>query len=121
MKHSYLIGEQKTGVGTRRKLHHLSGFRLQETVTEWTAGRSFSFDVIQAPFPMKEVREAWGIEHSNGQTTVATSVGYSMHLGFLGLVLDALVVQHIVRRENRSGLVGLKRYAERSLRQTKEP
>ena len=121
MKRSYLIGEQKTGVGTRRKLHHAWGFRMQETVTEWSTGHSFSFDVMQVPFPMKDVRETWVIEHENSQTTVATSVSYDMRFGVLGMVLDALVVQHIVRREMRTGLVGLKQYAERTTRRTKKP
>ena len=117
MKHSALIGDQKTGVGSRRELRHAWGFRLQESVTEWTDGRSFSFDVVQAPYPMKDVKESWLIEHVNGQTIVATSVEYAMRLGILGAALDAILVRHIVRREMRAGLRGLKEHAEGQVRQ----
>lgn len=114
MRHSALIGEQKTGIGTRRKLRHDWGFRLEESVTEWTSGRGFAFDVNRAPYPMKGVRETWLIEHGNGLTTVATTVEYQMHLGWLGSMLDSSLVQHIVRREMRAGLRGLKAFAERA-------
>ncbi len=113
MRHSALIGEQKTGIGTRRRLHHAWGFRLEETVTGWIDGRGFSFDVNRAPWPMKDVREAWVIEYNHGQTIIGTSVDYEMHLGFLGTLLDKVLVQYIVRREMRAGLRGLKDYVER--------
>jgi ligand-binding SRPBCC domain-containing protein len=113
MRHSALLGEQKTGVGTRRRLQHAWGFRLEETVTGWIEGRGFSFDVNRAPWPMKDVHEAWVIEHDGHHTIIGTSVEYAMHLGWLGLVLDDWLVQYIVRREMRTGLRGLKDYLER--------
>jgi len=116
MRDSALIGNQKTGIGTRRKLRHSWGFRLEEKVTGWEIGRGFAFDVIKAPYPMKGVRETWSIEHGNGLTTVASTVEYAMGLGWIGSVLDASLVQYIVRREMRSGLRGLKALAELEIR-----
>jgi len=113
MRNSALIGDQKTGVGTRRRLHHAWGFRLEETVTGWIDGRGFSFDVNRAPYPMKDVREAWIIEYESGRTIIGTSVEYDMHLGILGRLLDRFLVRFIVRREMRAGLRGLKHYLER--------
>ncbi len=112
MRSSALIGKQKTGIGTRRKLLHAWGFRLEETVTGWIDGRGFTFDVNRAPWPMKNVREAWVIEHEKGQTIIGTSVEYEMHLGVLGRWLDSLLVQFIVQREMRAGLRGLKDFLE---------
>jgi ligand-binding SRPBCC domain-containing protein len=116
MRHSALIGEQKTGVGTRRELRHDWGFHIEEAVTDWDTGRGFAFAVIKAPYPMKGVRETWSIEHWNGLTTVASTVEYAMGLGWIGSVLDASLVQHIVRREMCSGLRGLKAFAELEIR-----
>jgi ligand-binding SRPBCC domain-containing protein len=118
MRRSALIGEQKTGVGTRRSLHHAWGFRLEETVTGWIDCRGFSFDVNRAPWPMKNVQEAWVIEHDGDHTVIGTSVEYDMHLGFLGSLLDNILVQYIVRREMRAGLRGLKAYLERGAAQS---
>jgi len=117
MKSSALIGEQKTGVGTRRRLRHAWGFRLEETVTGWIDGSGFSFDVNRAPWPMKDVREAWVIESYKNLTIIGTSVEYDMHLGSFGSALDKLLVRFIVRREMRAGLRGLKQYLENSSNQ----
>jgi ligand-binding SRPBCC domain-containing protein len=114
MRRSALIGNQKTGVGTRRRLHHAWGFRIEECVTGWIDGRGFSFDVNRAPYPMKDVREAWVIERDNDRTIIGTSVEYDMHLGMLGLLLDKVFVQFVVRREMRAGLRGLKAFLERA-------
>jgi ligand-binding SRPBCC domain-containing protein len=115
MRNSALIGEQKSGVGASRKLWHYWGFRLEEQVTAWDTRRGFAFDVIKAPYPMKNVRETWVIERGNGHTVVASTVDYTMGLGWLGLLLDTTLVQHIVRREMRAGLRGLKACAERGM------
>lgn len=112
MKTCHLIGAKTSGVGMRRGMRHAWGFSLEEAVTDWTEGRGFSFDVLRAPFPMRHVKESWVITGNNGLTTVATQVSYTMYFGFLGQALDGSLVQHIVRREMRSGLKGLKRYVE---------
>jgi hypothetical protein len=112
MRHSELIGEQQTGVGTRRKLRHFWGFRLEEVVTEWNDRSGFKFKVNRAPWPMKDVWETWVIQHGNGRTTVASSVEYDMKLWVPGKLLDWILVRHIVRREMRTGLKGLKDYTE---------
>lgn len=112
MRSSSLIGEQQTGVGTRRRLRHAWGFRLEETVTGWIDRSGFSFDVNRAPWPMKDVREAWVIEQEKDLTIIGTLVEYDMHLGILGSMLDRILVRFIVRREMRAGLRGLKDYLE---------
>jgi len=43
---------------------------------------------------------------------VRTIVEYDTHLGPLGGALDSVLVSHLVRREIREGLKGLKRHAE---------
>jgi len=61
---------------------------------------------------MTDVRESWQVVNGDGQVSVTTIVEYDMHLGPLGAALDAAIVSHLVRREMRGGLRGLKRYAE---------
>lgn len=112
MQTSHLIGERKAGVGTRRGMRHAWGFRFEESVTEWNDGRGYSFDVLRAPYPMKDVRESWVSACENGYPTVDTQVTYGMGLGFLGTLLDWLLVRFMVRREMRAGLRGLKQYVE---------
>ena len=93
MRKSHLIGDLHSGIGMRRGMRHAWGFRFEEEVTQWHDGKGFAFDVLKAPFPMKDVKEVWVIAPEDGRTAVETQV--------------------VVRREMRAGLRGLKEYAER--------
>ena len=112
MKHSHLIGDTKTGVGTLRGMRHAWGFRFEEAITEWNEGDGYSFDVFRAPYPMKDVHESWVTGRENGYATVTTEVNYGMKLGPVGAFLDWLLVRFIVKREMRVGLRGLKHHLE---------
>lgn len=112
MKSSRLIGDVRSGTGMRRSMRHAWGFRFEESVTDWTEGEGFSFDVFRAPFPMRDVKESWRIEHENGLSTVSTRVTYNMYLGPLGKAIDWALVRFIVKREMRAGLRGLKQHSE---------
>ncbi len=112
MRKSYLIGSQRSGIGMRRGMKHAWGFRFEEEVTQWHEGKGFAFDVLQAPFPMKDVKEVWVLAPENGITAVETQVRYGTHLGVLGGFVDWLLVRFVVRREMRAGLRGLKEHLE---------
>jgi len=112
LRSSSLVGQSETGVGCYRVMRHFWGFRLEESVVEWEEGHRFTFEVLKVPYPMTDVRESWQVVNGDGQVSVTTIVEYDMHLGPLGAALDAAIVSHLVRREMRGGLRGLKRYAE---------
>jgi ligand-binding SRPBCC domain-containing protein len=116
MRRSHLIGEQQAGIGMRRGMRHAWGFRFEEVVTQWHESKGFAFDVLKAPFPMKDVKEVWVLGSENGHTAVETQVRYGTHLGPLGALVDWLLVRFVVRREMRAGLGGLKEYTERAAR-----
>jgi len=112
LRHSRLVGGRHSGVGSYRVMRHYWGFRLEEEVVEWTDGTGYTFDVVVVPFPMKDVRETWALEPGNPHVTVTTSVEYDMRIGMLGSILDRVLVRHLIRREMREGLKGLRRYVE---------
>jgi len=114
MRKSHQIGDQDSGVGMRRGMRHAWGFRFEEEVTQWHVGKGFAFDVLKAPFPMKDVKEVWVLAPEDGHTAVETQVRYGTHLGPLGRLADWLLVRFVVRREMRAGLRGLREYAERA-------
>ena len=114
MRKSHLIGHLDSGIGMRRGMRHAWGFRFEEEVTQWHEGKGFAFDVLRAPFPMKDVKEVWVLAPEDGHTAVETQVRYRTHLGPVGRLADWLLVRFVVRREMRAGLRGLKEYAERA-------
>lgn len=113
MRISHFVGDQESGVGTRRAMQHELGFRFEERVTAWFEGEGYDFDVLKAPWPMSRVRESWRMKKRDTHVEVATRVHYDMKLGLLGTLLDWLLVRFIVQREMRSGVRGLKEYVER--------
>ncbi len=113
MRISHLVGEQESGIGTRRAMQHELGFRFEECVTLWLDGEGYDFDVVKAPWPMGAVRESWRMDGNGPTVTVTTRVDYDMKLGPLGVLFDWLILRFVVRREMRSGIRGLKEYAER--------
>ena len=116
MRKSNLVGELRSGIGMRRSMRHAWGFRFEEVVTQWHEDTGFAFDVLKAPFPMKDVKEVWALAAEDGHTSVETQVRYNTHLGLAGDLVDWLLVRFVVRREMRAGLRGLKQYAERQAR-----
>ena len=121
MRQSRLLDGPSTGIGMRRGMRHAWGFRFEEEVTQWHEGKGFAFDVLKAPFPMKDVKEVWVLAPEDGHTAVETQVRYGAHLGFLGQIVDWLVVRFVVRREMRAGLRGLKNHAEQRSSQEASP
>ena len=114
MRISHIVGDLESGVGVRRAMQHELGFRFEEVVTDWREGQGYDFDVLKAPWPMKDVRESWQMEPSDRGVKVTTRVNYGMKLGPLGSLADFFLVRFIVLREMRSGVRGLKEYVERS-------
>ena len=118
MLRSSLKGEKKTGVGTYRVLRHAWGFRIEEIVTQWSDGAGYSFELVKAPFPMRDVHETWVLKPDNGHALLTITVSYDMHLGLLGALLDAVLVRFVVAREMRLGICGLKHHVEKKLAKT---
>lgn len=118
MRHSSLKGERKTGVGTHRILQHVWGFSIEEIVTEWVDGAGYSFKLVKAPYPMRDVCETWILRPDGNQALLTITVSYGMRLGLIGTLLDALLVKFLVAREIRRGIFGLKNHVEKKFVKT---
>lgn len=106
---SRCLGTRTGGIGARRLMRHVWGFRLEEVVTAWEEGSGFTFLVIKAPFPLNFVLETWKVAPSGAQVRVETTVEYNTHAGPLGRLIDYVCLRHLIRREMRRGLAGLRR------------
>jgi hypothetical protein len=113
MRQSSLKGEKKTGVGTQRVLQHVWGFRIEEIVTEWVDGAGYSFELVKAPYPMRDVCETWVLRSDGDHALLTIAVSYGMRLGLMGGLLDDLLVKFLVAREIRRGMFGLKHFIEK--------
>lgn len=115
---SRCLGTRTGGIGARRLMRHVWGFRLEEVVTAWEEGCGFTFLVIKAPFPLNFVLETWKVAQIGAHVRVETTVEYNTHAGPLGRLIDYVCLRHLIRREMRRGLAGLRRrVAARRLQQ----
>jgi hypothetical protein len=114
MRRSGLWGKVKAGVGMHRIMQHTWGFIIEEVVTQWTEGTGYSFELVRAPFPMCSVCETWVLNDDDSQAVLSITVSYGMRLGFIGALLDAVLVRFVVAREMRLGICGLKHHVEKT-------
>ena len=112
VRESKIVGELEHGVGAHRLMRHFWGFRLEESVVEWKDRVGYTFDARVVPYPIGRVKESWALEVGNPRVSVTSSVTYEMHLGWLGRILDWVLIRHLIRREMRAGLRGLRDYAQ---------
>ena len=118
MRQSSLKGEKRTGVGTHRVMRHAWGFNIEEIVTQWTKGAGYSFKLVKAPFPMRDVCETWVLEQDDSEVVLTITVSYGMRFGLIGALLDAVLVHFVVAREMHMGICGLKHYVEKLFAKT---
>lgn len=112
MRRAGLWGNVKTGVGMHRIMQHKWGFIIEEVVTHWTEGAGYSFRLEKAPFPMCDASETWVLNDDGHDAVLNITVSYSMRLGFIGALLDAVLVRFVVAREMRLGICGIKHHVE---------
>jgi hypothetical protein len=112
LRSSALVGEVEQGVGSYRVMRHFWGFRLEESVIDWEDHAGYTFEVRVVPYPITKVRESWSLQAENPHVTVTSTVHYSVCLGWLGAMFDWAFVRHLIRREMRVGLRGLREYVE---------
>lgn len=106
--------EQKQGVGASRRVFKKM-MAMDETVTEWNEGYGFSIRLHDGakdkPFPhsyfIYKIDDAAG-----GKTRFTATMGYSFPLGFIGKIIDSLLIAPIVAGEIRAVALAVKYYYE---------
>lgn len=121
MKGSRITGELVNGVGTRRVMRHVWGFRIVETVTRWEEGSGFTFRLDRAPAPMRDVVESWRIEPEGAGTRVQTRVSYRTGWAMLGRCVDQCMLRFLIEREMTSSLRSLRHFADYRLHASAGP
>lgn len=121
MKDSRITSGQINGVGTRRVMRHVWGFRIVETVTSWDQGVGFSYRLDQAPAPLRGVVETWRVEPEADGTRVRTCVSYATGWAGFGRLLDRCLVRFLIEREMASSLRSLGHFADYRFRRTSNP
>ncbi len=112
---SYYSSDQKSGVGASRVCEFANGGSLSETVVRWQDGSSLTLSLNPGKKmpPFRSNSEGtFSVREDNGNTVVDMEMRYDLRFGFLGRLMDALMVRPQFSKIIPQVLAGLKYHIE---------
>lgn len=113
VKGSKLVSNERTGIGAKRKVDMADGKNwFEEKVTVFEPNRALTYELTACSFPVHKLSHTYSFETTGKATKVRQVMEYTVRFGWLGRLLDAL----IMRRQSDAGIkkffAGLKSYSE---------
>lgn len=109
---SYTTTDSEIGLGSGRRCELGGKNYLNEEVVEWNPGDVLTMRIVgtNLPFVVADIR--FKLEARGKQTTVSVAPEYTLKFGFLGKLMDALMVRSQYRKGMKNLLKGLQQYVE---------
>lgn len=110
---SHIEGGIEQGIGIQRHCDLGKGGKISEKVTEWSEGKSMSYEVSGLG-PMKALENNWLVtELDSNRTKVNVELNYSVKFGLLGRLLHFFLLGPVLKKRIKSGaLLYLKKCVE---------
>lgn len=114
VKKATIISSQRTGLDATRKVLMRDGKNwFEEKITEFEPDRALCYQLTDCSFPIKGLRHSYRFKPTPAGTEVEQVMEYTVKFGFLGKVLDRLMI----RKQTSAGIekffAGLKAHVER--------
>ncbi len=110
---SHLTSEMPTGQDATRHCDLPGGRYLKESVAEYEPERVLTMRIDESNLPLlRDVLIRFDVADEGAQTRVTVSPRYSVGLGPLGKLLDAVMIKRTYLKGMQSLLHGLKRHVE---------
>lgn len=109
-----IMTETKNGVGASRRVYQSKTKFLQETITEWNEGFGFRIRLHKGEkdSPFKNAFFRYEISDSGDKTLLKTTMGYTPPMGIIGVWMDKLFLNKIIKGAIRDVAVSMKHYYE---------
>jgi hypothetical protein len=110
LTNTVITTDRTEGVGASRIVTHRQFGDMNETVTEWDEGKGMTLRLHKGekgPSPMSEAVFRYELEPAEGGCEIHTQLTYSMGLGPIGRLLDAIVMRRIFQRNVRDVAVSI--------------
>ena len=108
---SYYTSAQKKGIGAGRVCELRPAGKVEEIATAWEEGESFTLEIIplEKTPPIKNVYAHLDLQSVGPNSTdVTVSMEYETKLGFIGRLLNSLMIQGQMEKSMEQLLEGLK-------------
>jgi ribosome-associated toxin RatA of RatAB toxin-antitoxin module len=105
--------EAKSGIDASRKVNMIDGKNwFEEKVTEWKPGEAVTYQLTACSFPVSSLKHSYSFDLVGEKVMVKQVMEYSVKYGFLGKVLDRLMMRKETSNGIKKFLSGLKSYVE---------
>ena len=114
IKRSYMVGKPQHGKGAKRHCDLLPMGAMNEQITDWVEGESFTAEVIGGKMlpPYKFMRGTVKVLAEGNKCKVTFCFKYQLKFGALGKLMDILIIRPQFRKAPPKYVYGLKKYAE---------
>lgn len=113
VKKSTAVTPEKKGIGAKRKVDMLDGKNwFEEKVTLFEPNQSLEYELTACSFPVHKLKHTYNFEKLGNLVKVKQTMKYQMKYGFLGKIMDALMVRKKSDTGIKKFLAGLKEYSE---------
>ncbi len=107
-----IISPNKTGVGSARHCVFKDGKFAKEKVTASVPNQSISFDLYKHQWPLAYMRWTNRLQQEGTQTRLIADTEYAPSMGFLGRLMDALMMKRQFGKIIAQSLAQMKAHIE---------
>jgi ribosome-associated toxin RatA of RatAB toxin-antitoxin module len=114
VKKSTLLSSNKNGIDAKRKVDMLDGKNwFEEKVTECKTNEALTFELTACSFPVHKLKHSYSFEKIDNLIKIKQVMQYEMKFGFLGKIMDVLMVKKQSDAGIKKFMSGLKSFAEK--------
>ena len=114
VKKAILISENKTGLDAKRKVLMQDGKNwFDEKITVFNPNEELVYQLTDCSFPIKSLKHTYSFQMIGNQTKVQQVMEYTVKFGFLGLLMDKMMIGKQFNSGINKFLIGLKIFAEK--------
>ena len=109
------------GLNASRKVDMKDGKHwFKEKMTVCKANESLTYELTDCNFPIDGLQHSYSFERIGNQTKVSQEMEYDVKWGFLGKLMDKLMIRKQTDGGIKKFFVGLKEYAEKNYAEDKK-
>jgi len=105
-------GTPVTGAGSERTCHLYDGNHLQERITKFVEHQRMEIEIFESSMPLKSGSGVIEVRSAEGGCEVVMTMSYVVKFGFIGRLMDAMMMKGMMTKGLNALLAGLQEHIE---------